>query len=510
MAKTCLLIIALFTVVMSSFAQIKIGITGGPQTSSINEKNTVAGWDSTTGRFNKSKSGIHLGLTAEIPLGGIVYFQPSVLYTEKGRSFSKILDTMSPDSSFYSYNTTQNLNIQYIDIPLHFGIKLPLSRRKTSSFLLNAGPYFSLFYNGKNTLNQNDQVSTRTETNTTRVNKTTVLEVGKKEDSYRTFGYGISGRAGIEIGNITLTGFYSQGLDNLYYSPYGGTFNHKVVGGSLGIWLGRIAEPVVIKDKDKDGVIDSKDACPLLPGAAITNGCPDKDADGIADKDDKCADIAGLVKYNGCPVPDTDNDGVNDEADKCPSVAGTAQYNGCPVPDTDNDGINDEADKCPAVAGSSKYNGCPVSDTDKDGVDDEADKCPEAAGTAANNGCPVIIKEEIKQQVAFAAEKIFFAVNSATLLSKSYQALDTVVAVLNNNPGLKISVDGYTDNTGTEAANQAISNKRANAVKAYLVKKGIDETRITAAGHGPASPVADNSSAEGRSKNRRVELGLQP
>ena len=509
MPKTCLLLMALFTAV-SSFAQVKVGIVGGPQTSNITEKNTVAGWDSTTGQFYKGKSGIHLGLTAEIPLGGIVYFQPSILYTDKGRSFTKILDTMTPDSSFYSFNTTQNLSIQYIDVPLNFGIKLPLSRKKTSHFLLSAGPYFSLFYNGKNTINQNDQFSNRTESNTTRVNKTTVLEVGKKDDSYRTFGYGVNGRAGFEIGNITLTGFYSQGLDNLYYSPYGGTFNHKVFGGSLGIWLGRINEPVVVKDKDKDGVIDSKDACPLLPGTAITNGCPDKDADGIADKDDKCADVAGLVKYNGCPIPDSDNDKVNDELDKCPSVAGSEQYNGCPVPDSDKDGVNDETDKCPSVAGLVKYNGCPVPDTDKDGVDDETDQCPDIAGTAANNGCPAVIREEIKQQVAFAAEKIFFAVNSATLLSKSYRALDTVVSVLKNNPSLKIDVDGYTDNTGTDAANLSISAKRANAVKTYLVTKGIDINRIVANGHGPADPVADNNSAEGRAKNRRVELSLKP
>ena len=63
-----------------------------------------------------------------------------------------------------------------------------------------------------------------------------------------------------------------------------------------------------MSDKDKDGIPDDKDACPLQAGTAITNGCPDKDGDGIADNKDKCPDIAGTVKYNGCPIPDTDHD----------------------------------------------------------------------------------------------------------------------------------------------------------------------------------------------------------
>jgi outer membrane protein OmpA-like peptidoglycan-associated protein len=141
-------------------------------------------------------------------------------------------------------------------------------------------------------------------------------------------------------------------------------------------------------------------------------------------------------------------------------------------------------------------------------VNDETDKCPDTAGSADNNGCPVTIKEEIKKQVAFAAENIFFAVNSAELLRKSYAPLNTVAEVLKNNPGLQIAVNGYTDNTGSEAANQAISAKRALAVKNYLVKNGIEAGRITTNGYGPANPLGDNTTAEGRTKNRRVELKL--
>ncbi|MEO5638555.1 MAG: OmpA family protein, partial [Chitinophagaceae bacterium] len=489
MAKNCFLLVLLFTASVS-FAQVKIGLIGGPQTASITEKNSIPNWDSTTGKYYTGKSGIHIGIMAEIPFGSSshFYFQPSAMYSEKGRNFTKNLDANIGDSLFYSFNTTKNLTIQYIDIPLNIGYKLPLSHKKTTNFLLSAGPYISMFFNGKNVVNQNDQFTSSTESKNTVVNKTQELEVGKKDDSYRTFGYGVNARAGFELGNVTLTGFYSQGLDNLYYAAYSGTFKHKVYGASLGIWLAQVKEPVVIKDKDNDGIPDNKDACPLLAGTAITNGCPDKDGDGTPDNKDKCPDIPGIAKYSGCPVPDTDNDGVNDEADKCPSVAGLAKYSGCPIPDTDNDGVNDEADKCPSVAGLAKYSGCPIPDTDNDGINDEADKCPDIAGSADNNGCP-IIKEEIKKQVNYAAENIFFLTNSAQLLSKSFKPLQTVAEVLKANPELMLSVDGYTDNTGTEAANLAVSAKRALAVKDFLVKNGIEPGRIVTNGYGQTNPV---------------------
>ncbi|MEO6314613.1 MAG: OmpA family protein [Chitinophagaceae bacterium] len=505
MAKNCFLLVLLFTA-SASFAQVKIGLLGGLQSTNITETNSLPDWDSTTGKYYKSKSGIHVGLAAEIPVTRRIFFEPAILYSQKGRNFTKILETTVADS-FYSFNTTRQLSIQYFDIPLNFAYKLPLSRKKGSNFIISAGPYMSLFFNGKKVTNQNDEFTSIADSKITRVSKTEDLEVGKKDDSYRTFGYGVNARAGFEFGNVTLTGFYAQGLDNLYYAAYEGSFKHKIFGASLGIWLGEVKEPIVVKDKDNDGVVDAKDACPLLAGPAITGGCPDKDGDGIADNRDKCPDSAGIARYEGCPVPDTDGDGVNDEADKCPSVSGLVKYNGCPVPDTDNDGINDEADKCPTVAGVAAYNGCPVPDRDHDGVADQSDKCPDQAGSAANDGCPVI-QEAIKEQVNFAAENIFFSTNSAQLLTKSFKPLETVAGLLKTNPELLLSVDGYTDNTGTAAANLAVSAKRATAVRDFLVKNGVEPERITINGYGQASPVADNSTAAGRSKNRRVELKL--
>ncbi len=233
----------------------------------------------------------------------------------------------------------------------------------------------------------------------------------------------------------------------------------------------------------------------------------DTDKDGIPDTEDKCPTVPGLAKYNGCPIPDTDKDGINDEEDKCPTVPGLAKYNGCPIPDTDKDGINDEEDKCPTVAGLARYAGCPIPDTDKDGINDEEDKCPTVPGTRENLGCPAI-KEEVVKKINFAAQNIYFASGKYTLLSKSNKGLNEVAEILKAEPELKMAIDGHTDNTGKADKNQTLSENRANAVKAYLVSKGVSEAQLTSAGHGQDVPVADNKTPAGRQKNRRVELKL--
>ncbi len=236
--------------------------------------------------------------------------------------------------------------------------------------------------------------------------------------------------------------------------------------------------PVVVeKDSDNDGLVDSKDKCPTVPGVA---------------------------KYDGCPVPDTDKDGINDENDKCPSVAGLAKYGGCPIPDTDKDGINDEEDKCPTVPGVARYQGCPIPDTDGDGVNDEEDKCPNEVGTAANKGCP-----EIQTKINELAKSVYFTTNSTQITFKSYKPLDEVTAILNKYTNTKLEVEGHTDNVGNAASNKKLSQKRADAIKAYFVKKGIAADRITAVGFGSDKPMADNKTTKGKAENRRVELKAQ-
>jgi OmpA-OmpF porin, OOP family len=254
-------------------------------------------------------------------------------------------------------------------------------------------------------------------------------------------------------------------------------------------------KPIVPADKDGDGVEDRFDQCPDAKGTA--NGCPDADSDGIADKDDLCPNDKGSM--NGCP--DTDNDGVADKDDLCPNDKGT--MNGCP--DTDNDGVADNEDKCKDAAGVPRYNGCPVPDTDKDGVNDEEDKCPTDAGITDNNGCPEI-KQEVKQTIEFAARNILFMFASDSILSKSYKPLNEVVKVLQENPALKLTIEAHADNRGTPQGNMLWSEKRAKAVANYFISKGIAADRIISQGFGDTVPVADNTTAKGRTKNRRVEM----
>jgi OOP family OmpA-OmpF porin len=257
-------------------------------------------------------------------------------------------------------------------------------------------------------------------------------------------------------------------------------------------------------------------AMPLSKKAPVVKAPPppppplppsDRDGDGIPDSEDQCPDVPGLARYKGCPIPDRDKDGINDEEDQCPDVPGLARYKGCPIPDRDKDGINDEEDQCPDVPGLAKYKGCPPPDRDKDGIPDDEDKCPDLPGTKENFGCPEI-KEEIKKTVGFAAKNILFVTGSYKLRPSSFKGLDEVVKIMKENPAMKLQIDGHTDNVGKADYNQTLSENRANAVKKYFISKGIDESRITAQGHGLTKPIADNKTAAGRQLNRRVEMKL--
>ena len=99
-----------------------------------------------------------------------------------------------------------------------------------------------------------------------------------------------------------------------------------------------------------------------------------------------------------------------------------------------------------------------------------------------------------------------FETGKAILLPESQGILDQVAQSLVDNPDVNVEVGGYTDNTGRTATNVRLSEARANAVRDYMIEKGVDGGRITAKGYGQENPVADNATAAGRAANRRVEL----
>ena len=255
-------------------------------------------------------------------------------------------------------------------------------------------------------------------------------------------------------------------------------------------------------DTDGDGIEDSRDECPSIAGLKIMNGCPDSDGDGISDKDDECPNLAGIAANNGCPGKDRDNDGVVDEADECPDVPGSVMTKGCP--DSDGDGVADSKDACPDKAGTSA-NGCP--DSDGDGIDDSADRCPDQAGPASNKGCPELKVEE-KEYLRVAMRDVKFQHNKATLLPESFRILDQIVNLMQTYPGYNLKIRGYTDNTGSMSINRILSERRAKACYDYIISKGVGTKRVSFQGFGPANPIGDNNTQEGRALNRRVEFEM--
>lgn len=255
-------------------------------------------------------------------------------------------------------------------------------------------------------------------------------------------------------------------------------------------------------DKDADGVPDYQDECADVAGLAALKGCPDKDSDGIADKDDRCPDVAGTSVLKGCP--DADADGIADIDDKCPDTNKKYKVDakGCPL-DNDKDGVFNEDDLCPDVAGITSLKGC--ADKDGDGVSDIEDRCPTTKGTLENKGCPEISKEDVKK-ITQIASKIYFETNSAKLKPVSSGQLDALVDILKKYDAANLVIEGHTDDVGNDDYNMELSQKRTESVKNYLMSKGILEARLTAKGYGETKPVADNKTASGKSKNRRVEL----
>ncbi len=201
------------------------------------------------------------------------------------------------------------------------------------------------------------------------------------------------------------------------------------------------------------------------------------------------------------PEPDTDGDGVIDKEDKCPQDKGLANLGGCP--DADGDGVTDKMDACPQLAGPADKQGCP--DSDGDGITDNLDKCPKVPGVASMRGCPEV-SEKTKKLFERALTGIQFETGKSTIKKVSFPILDQVVTVMNENPSYNLEVNGHTDSQGDDAANLKLSQERAAAVEKYLEDKGIAGNRISSQGFGETVPVADNNTAAGRAKNRRVEF----
>ncbi|MFK8045147.1 MAG: OmpA family protein [Crocinitomicaceae bacterium] len=178
-------------------------------------------------------------------------------------------------------------------------------------------------------------------------------------------------------------------------------------------------------------------------------------------------------------------------------------YNLASGKDSDGDGVKDKEDSCPNIKGTKATGGCP--DADGDGIADLDDKCPNIPGIQEEGGCPRNYTQSVVIMTK-AREGLFFNTASAVIKDESFPVLDAVVKVLKENPSYKLNIEGHTDNTGNAESNLALSQKRADAAKAYLIDKGIAADRLTSKGFGVTKPAADNSTEAGRALNRRVEF----
>ena len=273
------------------------------------------------------------------------------------------------------------------------------------------------------------------------------------------------------------------------------------------------------KDKDLDGVrnwIDLEPATPIGAKVDASGVHLDTDKDGVFDGLDKCEGTPAGCKVDakGC-ILDADGDGVCDGLDQCADTPKGAKVDGkgCPL-DTDGDGVFDGLDECENSPKGAQVDakGCPT-DADGDGVYDGLDQCAATpAGLKVDaNGCPIEVSEretELLDTGTIRLQGIQFDVNKATIKEESFPVLDEVAAILQQYPALTLEIGGHTDNTGVKAKNVTLSEARAQAVLTYMTGKYpmIDATHFTVKGYGPNVPVAPNTTALGKAKNRRVEF----
>ncbi len=106
-------------------------------------------------------------------------------------------------------------------------------------------------------------------------------------------------------------------------------------------------------------------------------------------------------------------------------------------------------------------------------------------------------------------DNVLFDFDKSAIKPDGAKILDRLIAFLNENSDKKVELEGHTDSVGTEQYNQGLSERRTASVKDYLTKRGVDAGRISSRGFGETKPIADNKTAEGRAKNRRVEIKVR-
>jgi outer membrane protein OmpA-like peptidoglycan-associated protein len=269
-------------------------------------------------------------------------------------------------------------------------------------------------------------------------------------------------------------------------------------------------------------MVGSAASSPTTPTPAAAHAA-DRDQDGIDDPYDACLadpeDVDGFQDEDGCPDKDDDADHVPDVSDVCPRVSedldSFADGDGCREDDNDGDGVIDRADRCPVEPEDFDSwldeDGCPDADNDEDGILDPTDQCPSEKetvnGISDEDGCPDLLRVEHAEIRTL--EPIYFERGRARVQERSLPLLDEMAAVIIARRDLgNIAIEGHTDDLGSDRFNMKLSQLRAEAVRTYLLERGVPGERIRAAGFGETRPLESNKTKEGRERNRRVEFRL--
>lgn len=289
-------------------------------------------------------------------------------------------------------------------------------------------------------------------------------------------------------------------------------------------------------DADGDGIPDEQDRCPYEPedrnGVRDDDGCPESPLSIKSARFSQALPPAlpPAPPVIAAPARPADPGTLSAQAPG-PATAAEAAPVSSPLraeptaaaapADSDQDGILDEEDRCPLSAedrdGFEDDDGCPELDNDDDGIPDAQDRCPLEAetinGVDDDDGCPDVAALPAPQAVVSAArdrievnQQVQFELRKVTIAATSLPLLREVARILRTHPGVRIEVQGHTDGIGDPAANLALSQQRAEAVREFLITQGIASERLRARGYGATQPRANNDTPQGRAKNRRVEF----
>ncbi len=314
--------------------------------------------------------------------------------------------------------------------------------------------------------------------------------IDNTEIEYSPHNFTVAGDAGLrflisEKVALTISGgvqyFPSDDLDRVPNEVSGGTANDIFFTGTVGVGL-LIGG---VKDSDFDGVPDKLDVCPKTPfGVKVDEfGCPfDSDGDGAADYLDECPDTpAGyIVDEKGCVI------------------------------DTDGDNVPDDRDKCPYTPQGVKVDefGCPL-DSDEDGVPDYLDECPDTPeGNYVNEfGCVLWVPDfdsNPKQKLVLYVDQLFTDEPGLNEFGKS--EVGFIAKRLSESIYSEWAIVGHTDNVGDYMANRFLSLQWAKSIFYAFVDAGLDSTYLKYTGFGSEYPIASNTTEDGRSQNRRIEI----